>query len=99
MSDEVQRVKVAQSGYRMRRRRFMAGLTIYEAAPRARISVPWLSQLENERKSAGVKALERLAAVYGCEIKDLMPVDPAERDAQAAASPGDDEEQEVPKAA
>jgi transcriptional regulator with XRE-family HTH domain len=64
---------LSQDKHRLRRRRIAAGLTIREASVKAQISIGLISELENGKKSAGVRTLAALAKAYGCEITDLMP--------------------------
>lgn len=76
---------VVQDGLRMRRRRFEVNLTQDEAATRAGVSVAWLSQLENERKSAGLEVLSKLATLYGCKIRDFLPLEESSERPKKAA--------------
>jgi transcriptional regulator with XRE-family HTH domain len=50
-----------------------AGLTIEEAAKRAGMTYDGLSKIERNVTSAKLSTLERLSAVYGCLIGDMLP--------------------------
>jgi transcriptional regulator with XRE-family HTH domain len=60
---------------RLKGHRMMARLTLRQAAAAAEMSPGHLSDLEHGYKSAGPGSLGRLADVYGCEVKDLLPPD------------------------
>lgn len=66
----------SQDYRRLKWRRRAAGLSLTEAAARAKISKSHLSKLEHDQDSASPDLLGRLAGVYGCVIRDLMPADP-----------------------
>lgn len=80
MKPDPKRVKpygeTSQDPRRLRRRRLMSRMKIREAAGRAGISIGFLSELENGRKSAGVDTLAALADTYGCQVEDILPPEP-----------------------
>ena len=66
----------SQDYRRLKWRRRAAGLSLTEAALRAKISKSHLSKLEHDQDSASPAVLASLADVYGCETTDIMPPDP-----------------------
>lgn len=62
-----------QDPRRLKRRRVAKGMSLTTAASKAQCSKSHLSKLEHGHDGAGPELLGRLAAVYGCEIEDLMP--------------------------
>lgn len=80
MSDEARRVKppgeLSQDRRRLKRRRFVARLSLREAAAKAQISTGLLSMLENGLRSASPDTLGKLADAYDCDIEELMPREP-----------------------
>ncbi len=66
-----------QDPRRLKRRRVAKGMSLTTAASKAECSKSHLSKLEHGHDGAGPELLGRLAAVYGCEIEDLMPPEKA----------------------
>jgi transcriptional regulator with XRE-family HTH domain len=69
--------ELTQDKARLKRRRLAAGLTLREAAERARCDFSTIGKLEKGTRSAGAHMLAALAGAYGCEITDLMPPEQA----------------------
>jgi transcriptional regulator with XRE-family HTH domain len=77
---------------RVRRRRIAAGLEAQELAKRIGITKSAMSKIERGHNNASPGVLDRMAAVLGCNITDLMPATQGETaageetDAQSATS-------------
>ena len=65
-----------QDPRRLKRRRVAKGMSLTTAASLAQCSKSHLSKLEHGRDGASPELLGRLAAVYGCDIEDVMPPEP-----------------------
>lgn len=93
MSDSTRPVKpdeeLSQDRRRLKRRRYLAGLSVRAAGAKAGITPAFLSFLELGTRSASPMTLVKLAGAYGCTVADLMPPEPGE----------DDDEQEEAEAA
>ena len=63
----------SHSPFRLKRKRYEAGLGLREAAELAGVNAGHLSRLEHGKVSASPKHLAALAAVYDCKPVDLMP--------------------------
>jgi transcriptional regulator with XRE-family HTH domain len=57
-----------------RRLRKAAGLTLMDAAKRARLAAQTIRYLESGVNSPNAKTLARLAEVYGCAVGDFFKV-------------------------
>lgn len=64
--------RAAALGPKLRRLRTKSGMSIAEAAKRARISPGFLSVVERGRSQASVATLQRLAAAYGTTVVKLF---------------------------
>jgi transcriptional regulator with XRE-family HTH domain len=73
----------ATLGAEIRRRRLDAGLTLVRLAEMARLSQPFLSQIENERAQPSIESLERIAQALGTTPQSLFAA-PAGHDAPLA---------------
>lgn len=61
---------------RLRWRRVASGLSLTEAAREAGCSKAHLSKIEHGNDSASPELLAKLAALYRCEVANLMPDEP-----------------------
>ena len=83
MPDDEQLLQ-SQWGERLRARRLALGLSQYDLAPAAEISVPYLSLLERGVNNPGNGVRMRLAAALGTTVEDLFPYPPAEPERAAS---------------
>lgn len=68
--------RLSQDTRRLKRHRVITGLSLREASAAAGISLGYLSQLENGKRSASPQVLAALATTYGCHVPELMPPEP-----------------------
>lgn len=67
---------LAHDPYRLRRRRFAAGLTQVEAARLVGCHPSYLCHLERGDYGISPTMLATIAKAYGCKITDIMPPEP-----------------------
>ena len=71
-------------GYVLRRRRLERGKTLRELAEEARISLPYLSEIERGRKEASSEILWALCRVLDCQPGDLLAYVPDDDESDPA---------------
>jgi quercetin dioxygenase-like cupin family protein len=75
-TDEKEPLRV---GAAVRRRRRTLGLTLAKVSARSGLSVPFLSQIENERARPSVRSLQRVADALETTAKELLAASSAAR--------------------
>ncbi|MCX4552116.1 helix-turn-helix domain-containing protein [Streptomyces sp. NBC_01387] len=86
--DEKETLRV---GAAVRRRRRALGLTLAKVSARSGLSVPFLSQIENERARPSVRSLQRVAEALESTAKELLADSDAARTVdivRAVTAPG-----------
>lgn len=71
--------RLPQDPARLFRRRVRARLTQDQLAEKAGTSKSTISRLENGNAAAEVETLHRIAEALGCDVTELMPVEPEAR--------------------
>lgn len=66
-------VELMSTDSRIRTYRTYRGMSVSELAAAAGISQPYLSEIENGRKTGSVDVLKRIAAALRVELDDIVP--------------------------